>query len=74
MWRDGLDVRQVSDSGVRLALDAHLRGAHMNTEPKTRSAWLEPVLRTVLGIALLAAVIWAVTDGGTSLPFVPASG
>lgn len=72
--RDVPDVKRVADSSARLALDAHLLGIRMNAQPTTRGAWLEPILRTVLGIALLAAVVWAVTDGGTSVPFVPARG
>ena len=47
----------------------------MSAQPTTpRAAWLEPMLRTLLGIALIAAVAWAVTDGGTDIPLLPTRG
>ncbi len=69
---DAPDVKRVADSGIGLSFHACLRGRRMNTQSTTRTAWLETMLRILLGIALVAAVIWAVTDGGTNVPFLHA--
>jgi hypothetical protein len=41
----------------------------MSTPSPTRAAWLDIVGRSLLGLALLAAVAWALTDGGNGLTF-----
>jgi len=46
----------------------------MNSRSSFRTAWLEPVLRTMLGIALVAAVVWALTEGGSPIPVLSADG
>jgi hypothetical protein len=64
-------VRSVADNDAELSFHARLKGdLRMNAQPTTRTAWLEPALRTLLGIALIAAVIWAITDGGTDVPLL----
>lgn len=44
----------------------------MQVHRSNRAARLEQVARFVLGAALIAAVVWAVTDGGASWPLMSA--
>jgi hypothetical protein len=62
------NVKHVADSDEWLSFHARLRGgSRMNAQPTPRAAWLEPAIRALLGIALIAAVIWAVTEGGAGI-------
>jgi hypothetical protein len=60
------DVNIVSDSREKQAFHAPPWGDRMKTRSSARAPLLEQIVRTLLGLMLLAAAAWAVLGGGAS--------